>query len=288
MTQPENKKILICGRFKIELGTRTQVMGILNITPDSFSDGGRFYSEEKAVQRALQMEEEGADFIDIGGESSRPGSEEVPLDEELRRVIPVLEAIVPRVRIPVSIDTYKTEVARRAIECGAAMVNDIRALSEAGMQKLVAKTGVGVVLMHMKGRPGTMQNEPHYQSVVPEVVSFLQERMENAIAAGIKPEQIVIDPGIGFGKNLFHNLQILRSLDQFLELNRPVLVGSSNKSFIGKILDRPVDQRLSGSLAAVAWASWKGVQIVRVHDVRATQDVLKMIRAISDQENDNV
>ncbi|MBI1823982.1 MAG: dihydropteroate synthase [Nitrospirae bacterium] len=283
MEDANQKQELVCGRFRIQLGLQTRIMGILNVTPDSFSDGGLYFSREKAAERALQMEEEGADFIDIGGESSRPGAASVSLAEELERVIPVLEAVIPRLKIPVSVDTCKTEMARRAIECGAAMINDIRALGEPGMMDLVARQGVAAVLMHMKGTPGTMQDEPEYQSVVQEVLLFLKGRFERAIERGVRPEQIILDPGIGFGKSLSHNLEILRSLDRFRMLNRPVMIGVSHKSFIGKVLERPIEKRLFGSLAAAAWAQWKGIHIVRVHDVRATRDVLKMIRAIQDE-----
>jgi len=255
-------------------------MGILNVTPDSFSDGGFYFQKEKAIDYAFQMEAEGADIIDLGGESSRPGAQAVTVREELLRLLPILDAIIPKLKIPVSVDTYKTEVAKQVIESGASIINDIFALREPGMMELIAKKGVPTVLMHMKGTPVTMQTEPVYQSVIEEISSFFKDRIQTALSAGIKLEQIIIDPGIGFGKTVLHNLEILRSLDQFQLFNCPVLIGTSNKSFIGKILNLSVENRLAGSLATVAWAIWKGVQIVRVHNVRATQDVIRMINAI--------
>jgi dihydropteroate synthase len=279
----KNNFILTAGPFKVHLGGQTKVMGILNVTPDSFSDPGRYFSRERAIAHALQMEDDGADFIDIGGESSRPGAQPVSFEEEIERVIPLLEEIVPRLKIPVSVDTFKPEVARRAIEAGASIINDIRALAEPGMKELVSARRVPVVLMHMKGMPETMQMEPAYQAVVTEIALFFKERIQTALSAGIRPEQIIIDPGIGFGKTASHNLEILRSLDQFHTLGCPVLVGTSNKSFIGKILDRPVEKRLAGSLATVAWAVWKGAHIVRVHEVGATKDLIRIIEAIQSE-----
>lgn len=279
----KNNFILTAGPFKVHLGGQTKVMGILNVTPDSFSDPGRYFSRERAIAHALQMEDDGADFIDIGGESSRPGAQPVSFEEEIERVIPLLEEIVPRLKIPVSVDTFKPEVARRAIEAGASIINDIRALAEPGMKELVSARRVPVVLMHMKGMPETMQMEPAYQAVVTEIASFFKERIQTALSAGIRLEQIIIDPGIGFGKTASHNLEILRSLDQFHTLGCPVLVGTSNKSFIGKILDRPVEKRLAGSLATVAWAVWKGAHIVRVHEVGATKDLIRIIEAIQSE-----
>jgi dihydropteroate synthase len=279
----KNTFTLTAGPFKVQLGGHMKVMGILNVTPDSFSDPGRYFSREKAITHALRMEEEGADFIDIGGESSRPGAKPVSFEEEIERVIPLLEMLAPRLKIPVSVDTYKPEVARRAIDAGASMINDIRALAEPGMKELLSEKRVPVVLMHMKGTPETMQLEPAYQAVVPEITLFFKERIQTALSAGMAPEQIIVDPGIGFGKTASHNLEILRWLDQFHRLGFPVLVGTSNKSFIGKILDRPVEKRLAGSLATVAWAIRKGAHIVRVHEVGATKDLIRMIEAIESE-----
>lgn len=279
----KNNFILTAGPYKIHLGAQTKIMGILNVTPDSFSDPGRYFSRNKAIDHALQMEEEGADILDVGGESSRPGAQPVSIDEEVERIIPVLEALIPKLKIPVSVDTYKPEVARRAIEAGAAMINDIRAMAEPGMKELISEKRVPVVLMHMKGTPETMQQEPAYQAVVTEIGSFFKERIEVALSAGIAPEKIIIDPGIGFGKTLTHNMEILRLLDQFHSLGFPVLIGTSNKSFIGKILDRPLEKRLAGSLATVASAISKGAHIVRVHEVGATRDMIRMIEAIESE-----
>ncbi len=250
------------------VGERVLVMGILNVTPDSFSDGGRFLDPDRAVAHALRLQDEGADIIDIGGESTRPGAEPVPLEEELRRVIPVLEKLRRKLRIPVSIDTYKAEVAEAAIELGARIVNDVTALrADPRMGEVVARAGVGLVLMHMRGTPRDMQENPTYTDVVAEISAFLRERISAALSRGIAPEQIAVDPGIGFGKKLEHNLEILRRLEEFLELGRPVLVGPSRKSFIGEILGLPVEERLEGTLAACAVAVVRGADIVRVHDV---------------------
>ena len=271
---------LSCGRFNIQLGTRTHVMGFLNVTPDSFADRGKHFNKQDAVDHAFKMEEEGADFIDIGGESSRPGSRPVPMDEELRRVLPVIEAIIPRLKIPVSIDSCKPEVARKAVEYGASLLNDIQALNHPEMVEIAVKYNLPVVLMHMQKTPETMQLNPGYESVVDEIALFFEEKVNSAISSGLSKEQIILDPGIGFGKTVDHNLNILRSVEKFYTLNRPLLIGTSNKSFIGKILDLSVERRLAGSLATVAWAVLKGVHMVRVHDVGATQNVIRMIEAI--------
>jgi len=247
-------------------------MGALNVTPDSFSDGGAFLDPDAAADRALAMEREGADIIDIGGESSRPGAEPVPLEEELRRVLPVLERLRGRLRIPISIDTTKAEVAEAALQAGAEIVNDISALRfDPRMGEVVAKSGAGLVLMHMRGTPKTMQQDPTYADVVAEVRDFLAQRVEHAVSLGIDRELIAIDPGIGFGKTVEHNLELLRRLPELCELGHPVLVGPSRKSFIGAVLDLPVEERLEGTLAACAVAVVRGADIVRVHDVRAVR-----------------
>lgn len=244
-------------------------MGILNVTPDSFSDGGRFLSPDAAVERALAMEKEGADIIDVGGESSRPGAEPVPVEEELRRVLPVLERLRGKLRIPISIDTTKAEVAEAALRAGASIVNDISALRfDPAMAPLVAKFGAGLVLMHMLGTPKTMQQAPHYEDVVTEVRDFLAERAQYAQSQGIPREAIAVDPGIGFGKTVEHNLELLRRLPELVELGFPVLVGPSRKSFIGAILGLGVEERLEGTLAACAVAVVRGADILRVHDVK--------------------
>lgn len=248
---------------------RVLIMGILNVTPDSFSDGGRFLSPDAAVERALVMEGEGADIIDIGGESSRPGAEPVSVEEELGRVLPVLERLRGRLRIPISIDTTKAEVAEAALRAGARIVNDISALRfDPAMAPLVAESGAGLVLMHMLGTPKTMQQSPHYDDVVREVRGFLAERAQYAQSQGIPREAIAVDPGIGFGKTVEHNLELLRRLPELVELGFPVLVGPSRKSFIGAVLGLPVGERLEGTLAACAVAVVRGADILRVHDVR--------------------
>jgi dihydropteroate synthase len=257
-----------------------RVMGILNVTPDSFSDGGRFLDLESAVARAREMAAEGADIIDIGGESSRPGSEPVDADEELRRVAPVLE----RLRgdgLVLSIDTAKARVARAALDAGACIVNDVTALrGDPDMAALVAESGAGVVLMHMLGTPKSMQTDPRYDNVVRDIARFFEERREAARRAGIDDRRIVFDPGIGFGKTLEHNLEILRRLGEFLELGRPILIGPSRKAFLGRILGSEAGDRVEGTAAAVAASVLAGASILRVHDVRAMARVAKVAHAI--------
>jgi dihydropteroate synthase len=266
---------------EIELGKRTLVMGVLNVTPDSFSDGGLYFDKQLAIDRALQMVEEGADIIDIGGESTRPFSDPVPLEEELRRVIPVIEAIAPKVAVPISIDTYKAKVASEALQAGASIVNDISGLRfDPDLARVVSENGAGLILMHIKGTPKTMQLDPHYEDVILEIKEYLKESIKKAESEGVHPDSIVIDPGIGFGKKLNHNLEIFRRLRELEELGKPILVGPSRKSFIGEILGVPVSERLYGTLGAVAYCALKGVHIVRVHDVKAVRQVLDIIDAI--------
>jgi dihydropteroate synthase len=266
---------------EIELGKRTLVMGVLNVTPDSFSDGGLYFDKQLAIDRALQMVEEGADIIDIGGESTRPFSDPVPLEEELRRVIPVIEAIAPKVAVPISIDTYKAKVASEALQAGASIVNDISGLRfDPDLARVVSEHGAGLILMHIKGTPKTMQLDPHYEDVILEIKEYLKESIKKAESEGVHPDSIVIDPGIGFGKKLNHNLEIFRRLRELEELGKPILVGPSRKSFIGEILGVPVSERLYGTLGAVAYCALKGVHIVRVHDVKAVRQVLDIIDAI--------
>jgi dihydropteroate synthase len=260
---------------------RPMVMGVLNVTPDSFSDGGRYLDPGAAVKHALEMVDEGADLIDIGAESSRPGAEPVPEAEELRRLIPVVQEVCRRVSVPVSVDTTKAAVARAAIDAGAAMVNDISACrADPAMPAVVAETGAGLVLMHMQGTPQTMQQAPCYGSVVDDVRDFLHARMQAAVQAGVAADHILLDPGIGFGKNLDHNLTLLARLDALQSLGRPILVGVSRKAFIGEVLGRRTDDRLMGTAAAVAIAVFRGAGVVRVHDVKAMQDVVRMVYAI--------
>jgi dihydropteroate synthase len=269
---------LQAGRFSLAL-ERPLIMGVVNVPPDSFSDGGRFLGTQQAVEHARILVEEGADILDIGGESSRPGAEPVGLDEELRRVMPVLEKL-GGIPIPVSVDTCKPEVMRRAIAAGAAMVNDINALRELDALEAVAESQVAVCLMHMQGEPRTMQQDPHYEDVVSEVAEFLALRVEAAHQAGIARERIVIDPGFGFGKKTGHNLELLRGLPRIAGLGQPVLVGLSRKSLFGKITGKPVADRVSASVAAALLAVERGAALVRVHDVAATRDALLVLNAI--------
>jgi dihydropteroate synthase len=269
---------LRAGRFSLVL-ERPLIMGVVNVTPDSFSDGGRFLSTHQAVEHARMLVEEGADILDIGGESSRPGAEPVGLDEELRRVMPVLEQLA-QLPIPVSVDTCKPEVMRRAIAAGAAMVNDITALREPGALEAVAESQAAVCLMHMQGEPRTMQQDPHYQDVLTEVTAFLAQRVEAVRQAGIARERIVIDPGFGFGKTTGHNLELLRGLRRIAGLGQPVLVGLSRKSLFAKITGKAVADRVSASVAGALLAAERGVALVRVHDVAATRDALLVLNAI--------
>ncbi len=279
---PANQKRFACGRHTLTLGQRTLVMGILNITPDSFSDGGRFLDLTSATEQALQMVEEGADLIDVGGESTRPGANAVSIDEELARVVPVIEKLSSQLSVPISVDTRKAKVASYAIQAGASLVNDVSALTDPEMASVVASAKVPVVLMHMRGEPNTMQRDVHYENVVKEVTDFLLERASVAEAAGVARELILLDPGIGFGKNLDHNLQLLAHLDQLTKTGYPVVVGPSRKSFIGQVLNREVDGRLMGTATAVAWAAMHGAAMVRVHDVGAMGEVTKLISAIGE------
>jgi dihydropteroate synthase len=256
-------------------------MGVLNVTPDSFSDGGRYHEPEAGVDHALAMIEQGADLIDIGAESSRPGSDPVEEEEEIRRLLPVITAVCRQVSIPVSVDTTKAGVAQRALDAGAAIVNDISALRfDPLMGQVVAKASAGLVLMHMQGTPKSMQRDPQYRDVVAEVRQFFIERLKTAEDVGIDPEQILLDPGFGFGKNVAHNLTLLMQLDQFSALGRPMVVGVSRKAFLGQVLDRQVGERLMGTAAAVAVAVLRGARIVRVHDVGPMRDVVRMVEAI--------
>jgi dihydropteroate synthase len=272
----------VCGRHRIEIGRRTIIMGILNVTPDSFSDGGLYMDPDSAVRRAVEMVEEGADIIDVGGESTRPGADPVPVEEEMRRVIPVISRLVKEIPdIPISVDTYKAEVARAAVEEGASIVNDISAMRmDPKMVDVLSESSVGVVLMHMKGTPKDMQLNPRYDHPISEIYEFLQERVEFAEARGIDRSRIVVDPGIGFGKDLGHNLEIIRRVWEFRSLGFPVLIGPSRKSFIGKVLGLPVDERVEGTGAVVSIAIAYGADIVRVHDVKEMARVARMADSI--------
>lgn len=273
---------LVWKNFSLDFSKKTYIMGILNITPDSFSDGGLHFDKSKAVDHALRMADEGADIIDIGGESTRPGSDPVPLKEELRRTIPVIEALSDKINIPVSIDTYKSEVASRALDAGASMVNDISGLRfDPEMPKLVSKYNVPVVIMHIKGRPKGMQDNPVYEALIPEIMDYFRISIRLAIKFGIAEDMIILDPGIGFGKTFDHNLEILNNLQEFTFLEKPILLGPSRKAFIGKILDEaPAGERLEGTAAAVAISIMKGANIIRAHDVKEMAKVVKVADAI--------
>ncbi|MEW6418259.1 MAG: dihydropteroate synthase [Nitrospirota bacterium] len=257
-------------------------MGILNVTPDSFSDGGLYFDKSAAIKRAIQMVEEGADIIDIGGESTRPGSEPVTIEEELRRTIPVIEELAKEVKVPISIDTYKSEVAKRALDAGASMVNDISGLRfDPEMPDIVSEYKVPVVIMHIKGTPKNMQQNPVYEALIPEIMDYLREGIKIAKQTGISEDKIIIDPGIGFGKTFDHNLEIIKHLREFTFLEKPILIGLSRKAFIGKILgDVPVTERLEGTAAAVAISIINGANIIRVHDVKEMVKVAKIADAI--------
>jgi dihydropteroate synthase len=260
------------------------LMGIVNVTPDSFSDGGCFLSPEAAIQRALTLEAEGAEIIDIGGESTRPGATPVPEAEELRRVMPVVEGLCGRLRAALSIDTRKASVARAAVAAGASIVNDVGAASAGPeMLELVAARGVGYVCMHMQGTPENMQGAPRYRDVVAEVRAFLAARLQRLKDARVHEDQVVLDPGIGFGKTLEHNLALLAALKMLGSAGRPLLLGASRKSFISKLLAVKTEERLPGSLACAVWAAEQGVQIIRVHDVAATHQAIRMNEAIRGQ-----
>ncbi len=268
-------------KFEFTFPRPTLVMGILNVTPDSFSDGGRFNTTEAAITRGLEMVRQGADIIDVGGESTRPGAEIVDELEELRRVLPVIEGLSALAKVPISIDTVKPGVARAALLAGAAMVNDIAAnRDDDAMWRAVAEADAGYVAMHMQGTPRTMQLNPVYEDVVEEVRHFFQDRLKRLEGCGVQPEQIALDVGIGFGKSLEHNLQLLARLDTFTMMARPLLLGVSRKSFLGKLLDTGPGERLPGSLACAAWAVQRGAQILRVHDVAETVQAVRMIEAL--------
>jgi len=273
---------LIWRKFSFDFSKKTYIMGILNVTPDSFSDGGLFFDRSAAIKQALQLVEDGADIIDIGGESTRPGSETVPPEEEIRRTIPVIAAIAKEINVPISIDTYKASVAQMALDAGASMVNDISGLRfDPEMTKVVSEYKVPVVVMHIKGKPKDMQIDPVYEALIPEVLDYLKGSIRIALDAGIPDDMIVIDPGIGFGKTFEQNLAIIHNLREFTLLEKPVLVGVSRKAFIGKILgDAPPGQRREGTAAAVAVSILNGVNIIRVHDVKEMARVAKVADAI--------
>lgn len=273
-----------CGNYQLDL-SRPSVMGIVNVTPDSFSDGGKYSSAEQAIAHGLALAEQGAAILDVGGESTRPGATPVSLQEELRRVVPVIQALSEQADVPISIDTYKPEVMRAAIAAGASIVNDVFALQQPGALDVVAATNAGVCLMHSQGTPQTMQLDPQYQDVVREVTEFLRARMIAAEAHGIPRERIILDPGFGFGKRSVHNMTLLRELESLCALGQPVLVGLSRKSVLGQITGNDIDARLHSSIAAAVIAALKGARILRVHDVKATVDALKVVSAIQTESS---
>jgi dihydropteroate synthase len=279
-----NRRTLVwrCRDREIVLADHTQLMGIVNVTPDSFSDGGAFADTDAAVDHGVRLTEEGADLLDVGGESTRPGADEVPLEEEIDRVVPVVERLVKEVDVPLSVDTRKAAVAARALDAGAAIVNDVTAGGDPEMFGVARSAGAGLVLMHMRGQPRTMQDDPRYDDVVAEVRDHLAARIGSAVAAGVPRAQLCVDPGIGFGKNLEHNLALLRSIAAFRELRTPLLVGVSRKRFIGQLtgVEAPAD-RIEGTAGAVAWCAANGVDVVRVHDVLEMRRVVSVVDAIT-------
>ncbi len=281
---------ITCGSRALELGQRTLIMAIVNVTPDSFSDGGYFFSPDQAVAQAIELVKEGADILDIGGESTRPFSDPVSESEEMDRVIPVIETLVSRVTVPISIDTTKASVARQAVKAGATMINDVSALRlDPQMATTAARCGVPLILMHMKGTPKTMQVKPVYDDLFGDIKTFLSEAVDRAAAAGVDRNAIILDPGIGFGKTIGHNLRIIRNLDRFHNLDAPLLIGPSRKMFIRQLLKDPSQKDLSplslevarGTQATIAAAAMKGVHIVRVHDVARTRATLAIVNAIT-------
>ncbi|GGO74892.1 dihydropteroate synthase [Bowmanella pacifica] len=257
-----------------------KVMGILNVTPDSFSDGGRFNKPDAALYQVESMLADGATFIDVGGESTRPGAADVSVEDEISRVVPVVEAIASRFDTVISVDTSKPEVMLEACRAGAGLINDVRALQEPGALSVAKQSGAAVCLMHMQGQPRTMQHEPQYQDLFADIFAFLDDRVQACIDTGIERERILLDPGFGFGKTLQHNYQLLQGMERFHHMGLPLLVGMSRKSMLGNLLGRAVEERLAGSLACATIAALKGAQIIRVHDVKQTVDALKVTMAV--------
>ena len=281
MTLPVKLMRWTAREYVLPIQERVLIMGVLNVTPDSFSDGGRYLGVDEAVARAEAIEADGADLLDIGGESSRPRAQPVSLEEELARVLPVVSALAGRVRIPISVDTTKAEVARRALDAGAAIINDISALrGDPGMADVVARSRAGLILMHMQGTPATMQDNPAHAAAGEEIMGFLQARVDAAVAAGIDRERIAVDPGIGFGKTGEQSLALMGGLAVFLALGRPIVIGPSRKSFVGAVLERPVHEREWGTAAAVAAGVLQGAHVVRVHSVAQMRDVVRVAQAI--------
>lgn len=271
-------------KFDFRPDSRPLVLGIVNVTPNSFSDGGQFFDTSRAIDHALELREEGADFVDVGGESTRPGAEPVPPSEEIDRVLPIVEALVSE-RVPVSVDTLKPQVMRAAIEAGCSIVNDVNAFRAEGAIEAVAEADVGLVAMHMQGTPATMQANPRYDDVVAEVSRFLLERAHALENAGVSPERIVLDPGFGFGKTLEHNRRLFRALPLLASLGYPILAGVSRKRMIGDITGRPVEERAIGSVVAAVLAVQNGARLVRVHDVKETVDAINVWWALRPERN---
>ena len=282
MEQRDEFAVRFADGGRLELGRQTRVMGVLNVTPDSFSDGGHHLSADSALGAAARMCEAGADIIDVGGESTRPGAAPVPETEECHRILPVIDGIKKNLAVRVSADTTKAAVARRALDAGADMVNDVSAFGDPEMLDLVVRRGVPVTVMHMRGTPRTMQEDTHYEDLIGTIVGFLRDCADRAVAAGLSDDKILVDPGIGFGKSTEGNLRILHRLPALQQVGRPILIGASRKAFIGKVLGRPVDERLEGSLAVAAYASAQGAHVIRTHDVAATVRVVRMMDAIRD------
>jgi len=285
----KDKFTVACGRYKLNLWAKTHIMGILNLTPDSFSGDGlykkaqssKLKAQSEILKLAEKMVKDGADIIDIGGESTRPGARRVSVEEELFRTIPVLKLLAKRIRVPLSIDTYKPEVAKRALDCGAVIVNDILGLRNPKMARVVSQYEAGVIIMHMKGTPRSMQKKPQYNCLVGEILDFLSMQVHRAVSAGISGNRIIIDPGIGFGKTLEHNLELLSSLEELKVLGRPLLVGPSRKSFIGKILNLEPQERVFGTVSACVLAAHSGAKILRVHDVKEVHQALRIFDAVT-------
>jgi dihydropteroate synthase len=269
------------------LGDRTWIMGVINVTPDSFSDGGFYLDKKKAIERGLELVAQGADILDVGGESTRPGSDAISPEEELKRILPVISELREKTNVMISVDTTKSAVAEAALEAGADIINDISAFRFDDRMPLIAtETGAPVVLMHMKGVPKTMQSSPYYEDLFQEIRCFLEERIATAEAYGIKRENIIVDPGIGFGKSLEHNLSIINNLNFLEKLNRPILVGISRKSFIGKILNLPPEERVEGTIASAVLSVLKGAHILRVHDVEPVKRAITVAEAIMNEDTD--
>lgn len=275
-----NRFIWRAGPYVLDCRARTLVMGIVNVTPDSFSDGGRFFDPEVAVGKGIEMVRDGADIVDIGGESTRPGSDPVSVEDEQARVLPVIKRLAAEVEVPISVDTRKHEVAEAAVDVGATIVNDVTAGSDPDMFRLVRASDVGMVLMHMKGKPKTMQESPRYDDVVREVHDYLDSRVLAAIDAGVVWDRLCIDPGLGFGKTTDHSLRLMKETETLLDLGRPVLVGPSRKSFVGDVLGTEIGERVEGTAGAVAYMVAMGAHIVRVHDVKEMTRVVHVVDAI--------